>query len=798
MIPGMQSRLSPGLTGTSQRETSTRIVTALAVIGSTVFLFFQLRPDLLFSTSMDVGGDTAAHVAANYYFIHDLLPHGQLSGWDPGWFGGFPLFVYYFPFPAVLTAVLSGVIPFATAFKIITLLGTLLLPTAGYLFGRLAGFSRPVPALMSVATLAFLFNTSYTIDGGDIASTLAGEYSFSLSLVFALLFLGVVIYALRTGRLRWLAPILFALTVLSHVVPALFAAGAAGVIVAIWPDRMRALRIVVPVGVVGGLLAAFWLLRFVVDLPYSSSMGYTRVGNLFNNLFPASGELAVPILACIGLVYGIFRGQRMVIALAIMAVGSALAFQFLPSGLVFNGRWLPFWFLTTALIAAYAVGELGSSLLGLLGFRWLNASLTPGLATLATVAIIAGYLGDLPFDSNTVSPASFIPSWVAWNYSGYQSKPGWPNFQRLTSMLESAAKTYGCGRLDYEYSPNFNGAFGSTLVPMSFPMWTNGCIQTTEGLYYESSTSTPFHFLDQAELSVQPSNPVVGIPYQSLNVSDGVAHLQLTGVHYFLANSSQIEGQAQFDPTLKQIASIPADPKSVESAAGQQSPHPKWVLYLIQNSTLVRPLYYDPVVESGISSKAWLKTAIRWYQNETDWPVVLTTTGQSTWQHVSPGKLVSPSSATEITPTTVSKIRTSNSMISFNVGRIGSPVVVNVPYFPNWKATGATGPYYASPNMMVVVPTSHHVVVSYQTTTSNWIGRVGSIVGLLGLIALRTGIGPDPHPLQSAPQWVGRINDSRQNRRRTDEDEGENEVDEPNGEDDAALSDNDGNLLRVD
>ena len=35
---------------------------------------------------------------------------------------------------------------------------------------------------MAVATLPFLFNTSYTIEGGNLTSTLAGEFSFSLAL----------------------------------------------------------------------------------------------------------------------------------------------------------------------------------------------------------------------------------------------------------------------------------------------------------------------------------------------------------------------------------------------------------------------------------------------------------------------------------------------------------------------------------------------------------------------------------------------------------------------------------------
>ena len=62
-----------------------------------------------------------------------------------------------------------------------------------------------------------------------------------------------------------------------------------------------------------------------------------------------------------------------------------------------------------------------------------------------------------------------------------RGKPGWGENSAVVSMLNHATKTYGCGRLDYEYSPNVTDDFGSTLVPMAFPLFTNGCIDVAEG-----------------------------------------------------------------------------------------------------------------------------------------------------------------------------------------------------------------------------------------------------------------------------------------------------------------------------
>jgi hypothetical protein len=61
---------------------------------------------------------------------------------------------------------------------------------------------------------------------------------------------------------------------------------------------------------------------------------------------------------------------------------------------------------------------------------------------------------------------------------------------------------------------------------------------------------------------------------------------------------------------------------------------------------------------------------------------------------------------------------------------------VRTSYFPNWEAHGATGPYRVAPNMMVVVPTSHDVKLTYGLTKIDWLGRIGTLLGLAGLVGL--------------------------------------------------------------
>jgi hypothetical protein len=684
---------------------------------------------------MDVGGDNAGHIVTPYFLIHDLLTQGRITGWDPQWFLGFPLYVFYFPLPALLVAAFSLVTPYAVAFKLVTVLGPVALPVTAWAFARLANFKRPIPALMAVAMLPFLFNTSYTIEGGNLTSTLAGEYSFSLAMGSGLLFLGVFAYALRTGRLRWLAAVLYAATLLCHVVPGL-AFAAVAILLAVSRWNKNAWRVLIPVGLVGALLAAFWLVPFGADLAYSSSMGYTRVTGLWSNIMP-DGYLFMIIPAALGALIAIVRRDRVPIVLVVGTLAAVAGFQWLPAGFVYNGRWLPFYFLFTALLAAYGVGEV----FRLVG-RWLalDAWQAPAAVIVGTIAALIGaaVAGGIAIPGFAPNSSQLeVDGWVSWNYTGFQGKTGWHVYQGIVNMLDKAGRTYGCGRLQYEYITETENPFGSTEATMALPYWTHGCMDTVDGVLFESSTTTPFHFLDQAEYSLpsETSNPVSFLTYPSFDLADGVRHLRFEGVRYFLAASPQVQAAAKLVPGLVKIASAPG----FSGAIGSETvAHPVWVLYLIKGAELVTPLDHLPVVESKSSTSQWLNTNLSWWEQESYWPVELALSGPRNWPRASAGTLVGSSHALKVKPTTVTHVTQTNSSISFDVGRLGVPVLVKVPYFPNWQATGALGPYEASPNMMVVVPSSHHVTLVYGTTSADQIGKAASLVGVLALGALMT------------------------------------------------------------
>ncbi len=71
--------------------------------------------------------------------------------------------------------------------------------------------------------------------------------------------------------------------------------------------------------------------------------------------------------------------------------------------------------------------------------------------------------------------------------------------------------------------------------------------------------------------------------------------------------------------------------------------------------------------------------------------------------------------------------------MEFDVSRTGVPVMVKTSWYPNWEAEGAEGPWRATPNFMVVVPTAKHVKLTFTTATVDWVGRALTVVGLVGL-----------------------------------------------------------------
>ncbi|MHB8289414.1 MAG: hypothetical protein ACYDEY_09295 [Acidimicrobiales bacterium] len=732
------------------------VVSIITVGAATAIVLWQLHPSLLLANTTATGGDTGAHVALPAYMKAHLLNHLRLTGWSPEWFAGFPVFTFYFPLPSLMIALVSYLIPYNIAFKLVTALGSLTLPLAAWAFGRLFGARRPVPECLAVATLPFLFDQTYQILGGNIASTLAGEYAFSLSLSIAFVFLGLVSRGMQTGRHRASAALLLALCVLAHVVPAFYAAAGAVVITFMSPSWRR-LRWSVTVGMTSLALVAFWMLPFVAEIRYTSNMGWVNVTNYVHRLFPEY-RWWVLVLAVIGALGAVVWKEKVGIFLVIMAGISVLGFRFAPQSKLYNARLLPFWVVSEYLLAGFGFAFLATSCIQL----WRRSSrgvagesrsgsgtegnvvpsgakrAVPGAVSVPLAALVLGCAvvlvpltvgmpaSLLTRNQGVLAPAkSYVSSWVNWNYTGYQGKPAYREYSSLMGTMARLGKRYGCGRAMWEYSSSLN-RFGTTEALMLLPYWTHGCIDSMEGLLFESSATTPYHFINQAQLSAHPDYAMVGLPYPPLQVTQGVEHLQMLGVRYFMASSKVVRAAAARDPALTLVAKSGPWRYPPGSYGGTYT----WDIYLVHDSSTVVGLHTQPVVARGIAvgGKAWQQASVSWYDDPARWSVLMAASGPSSWPRVSRSDAHSP--VRSVRYAQVSHIVTSSDTIRFHVNVTGTPVLVKTSYFPNWHASGARGPWRVMPNLMVVIPTSRSVVLHYGYTPVDLVGSAITLIGL--------------------------------------------------------------------
>ena len=714
-------------------------VTAALVTAAVVFTLTQLDPSLLVSNTTPSGGDMGAHVWGPDYLRRELLPRGRLMGWAPDWYAGFPLYTFYFPLPALAIVALDVLLPYGIAFKLVTVAGLLTLPIAAWAFGRLAGLPFPGPPLMAVATVPFLFDRGFTIYGGNIASTLAGEFGFSISLSLALLFLAVVARGLDTGRRQGLAAVLLALTGLCHLLPTIFAAVGAVVLLTVrrptWP-RIRFVAFALGVSI---LLAAFWSFPFLMRMPYANDMGWGKVTEYVTSLFPQNLRW-LTVLAVVGVVCSLARRVRLGIFLTVMAGLAAAVFVLAPEARLWNARALPFWFLSLYLLAAVGVSEAGSALAR--GFssdptrpRLLARLATPVAAGLATWLFVSLPLGAIPswVPMPATSDSSFIPGWARWNYSGYESKDAYPEYKDLVETMGELGRTRGCGRAHWEYEENLN-RFGTPMALMLLPYWTQGCIASMEGLYFESSATTPYHFLTAGEVSAAPSNPQRDLPYASSrpDLDVGVRHMQMLGTRYYMAFSEEAVEQAEAHPELTEVATSGS-----------------WRVYEVAGSELVTGLDFEPAVLEGVSKggRDWLGIAAQWFVDPEQPDVFLAASGPSRWPRVQVRRLPSDSEVVgedlvvqapprrPLPLVSVNDIRSGEDSISFSVDRPGVPVLVRASYFPNWRVSGGRGPWRVTPNLMVVIPTERRVSLRYAWTPVEGVGWLMTLAGI-GLLVV--------------------------------------------------------------
>ena len=770
-----------------------KLSTIIAVAGPTIFLLLALHPNLILRNNTPTGGDMGAHVWAPAYLRDYLLSNFKLSGWSMDWYSGLPIYRFYMVVPALMIVLLDVVLPYGIAIKIIAVIGILALPYTTWLFGRFAKFAYPLPELFAIAATIFLFDESFTIYGGNIASTMAGEFSFSISLSLAMLGFALLAKGLDTGKFRVLAAIIISLSALSHGIVLLFVFGGAALMLVVWNKR-ESLQFGAKVIALAVLLSSFWVLPFVTNHAYMTDMKYEprpsgAADSFWKMFFPLHILLdvsitALAVIGAIALVRSRHKAGTWITLLTLsLAAGVFIARNSLPViGLLWTPRILPFFYLLRYFLFVVGLYELATFALRMKSMSRIaraepgtpvvldiakprdnftfNLALLSGFA-LFVLAAIGFRFQELPFGSTQVNSAGqyeyvwgplrtkstndgFVDGWARWNFTGYEGKNAYGEYYGIVQTMKQLGEdsTQGCGRALWENSGELN-KYGTTMSLMLLPFWTDGCISSMEGLFFEAAGSTPYHFITAAAMSKQSSNPVRELRYDNNDATLGVRYMQELGVKYFMGFTPEAIAQASQQEGLIEVA--------------RSGP---WVVYRVANSDVVTPLATQPVVANISSSnprERWLEVGTSWFQHPETWTTPIADDGPSEWQRIDvvvdeskregePNSnnrrvdVVNPATAltpVPLEPVVISNVSIGEESVRFSVDKIGVPVLVRVSYFPNWKVDGATGPYRVAPNMMVVIPTSTNVNMHYGWNMIDYVAYLLSFAGIAWIVVTR-------------------------------------------------------------
>ncbi|MBI4018647.1 MAG: hypothetical protein HY364_00150 [Candidatus Aenigmarchaeota archaeon] len=608
-----------------------------------------------------------------------LLPEYKITGWSPGWYAGFPMFVFYFPMAYLLIALISYIIPFNIAFKLVTVLPAFLMPLCAFFGMKKLEFPFPLPAITALFILPFLFLENFSMYGGNIPSSLAGQFSFAISMALSLFFLCSLYQGIQKSGSIPSNSLLLAIMSLFHLIPVIMAVLSSSYF--LLSGRITEnLKYLFKVYALSFGLAAFWALPLLANVGYSVSMGFT----------PSSGIefIAPPVLypffamALAGIYFAYKNHEKRIFYFAYIALLSVLLYFISPPGYIWNTRFLPFYYIFSMAIAAYGMYCLATRFVRQ---RFLVA--VPVIIAIVTLLYIAFNV-------------TFIHHWISWNYSGFEDKPEWESMQELSALLSSLPD----GRVFHEYAERHNYMFGSPRALENIPYFTNKA--GMEGLLIESALSSPYHFYLQSELSETPTCPISTIRCTFFNPANAMTHIKLFNIRYIVASSQKLKDALASDERFLLIDD--AGPLTVYEVLGE--------------SRYVERPKYEPVIYAGSD---WKAMSMEWMGRNSEMPVIYTN------EDLPFQKINSLDDAREVP---AEKCNITEDMredeIYITTDCIGEPLLVKVSYFPNWHVEGAKKIYLASPSFMMIIPEKQNVKLYYSDTIIDVIGKILSIVAM--------------------------------------------------------------------
>lgn len=710
----------------ASRETLARpnIIQKLVLLAvGTGFFLYTVGPGAILNTNHPIEGD---QVSQNWWLwkfsqkFYGLFTGGNLFGWTDDFGAGQPFGYFYFPLPAIIYSLLQLIVGGAVAAKLIQLGSILLVVFGVYKSGKVLNSGRTSIFLATLAVIIGIHHPQRYPVGGDVLSTLLGEYSYGWGLGIGLLACAYTIAAHRAEKSQQkymyiVAGCLWAGSVLGHL-NAAFVLLPGMTLYILFSEVLGKLQkkskflentkqsftgILVSCGI-----ASFWL------LPMWSMREEIQSNNKIADWpvmywFPDEIWKTILIAGMLGLLLGSLRNS----GLAKMALGlnisAFLIYEILTEYHQFelwSGRAMPVVYLTLLI----GVGELGAFFVTK-GRGFLRVSLA---------FVMVGLLLSGGIYQQTIINKD-IPTWRerargTWLGVGHEDAKSGSLINNLVAEMnklepgrilyttsKEGYKLHGAKDLNGELIRRGAGTGGASTF------FHEGNRDRFVVAYASSGVMTsPF--------GIEPNGKVIGLD----DFSTGVEMVRQLGVRYYIIGETKLHELATKNDRLKLVASV---------GNVQDGDYQFFEVYEISNHGIVEAAVQEPGVVETLplwgettfegKAKAWLA---RVGEKPFEGMYLVERTGEEVvWVGREKYEKI------EITDVVVADER-----VSFKVSKPGVPVVVRMGYSEKWKAKGAGEIYHVAPHGMILVPTSTEVVLEYKNPISERLGMLITLVSI--------------------------------------------------------------------
>ena len=217
-------------------------------------------------------------------------------------------------------------------------------------------------------------------------------------------------------------------------------------------------------------------------------------------------------LAGLGILLTLIHRVRLGYFLALTVMAFAWIFRFFPQYRLWNARLLPFYYLALYLLAGLAlgaghpvgrdrasrsggtdgrsrswVGAFGAGVVAVAGARRALRALSAGCRAARRAPIPRTRSARSTAGAASTSRRRSCTTGRRGTTPGSRARTPTPSSPGSWTRWPQVADEHGCGRAMWEYEGDLQ-RYGTPMALMLLPYFTDGCVGSMEGLYFESST----------------------------------------------------------------------------------------------------------------------------------------------------------------------------------------------------------------------------------------------------------------------------------------------------------------------